>query len=56
MIKFYMKLIARLLVLGIPTVCAMDGYTIAGGLFVALAFDFRFVGEGVKIYLPEVDL
>lgn len=42
--------------LPIPTVTAINGVALGGGLEMALATDYRVLAEGVKIGLPEVKL
>jgi enoyl-CoA hydratase/carnithine racemase len=48
-----MTLIARL---GKPVVAAITGYALGGGLELALAADFRVVGESVRLGQPEIQL
>lgn len=51
-------LLARIGALGIPTVAAIDGFALGGGLELALACDYRVVAEGYErtLGLPEVQL
>jgi len=37
-----------------PTVAAIEGYAIGGGLALALAFDWRVVARGAYLTLPEI--
>jgi len=39
-----------------PTVAAINGYALGGGLEIALACDFRVVSERAKLGLPEIQL
>lgn len=51
-------LLARLGALGVPTVAAIDGFALGGGLELALACDYRVAAEGYErtLGLPEVQL
>jgi enoyl-CoA hydratase len=48
-----MSLLARI---GKPVVAAITGYALGGGLELALAADFRVVGESVRLGQPEIQL
>jgi len=48
-----MSLLARI---GKPVVAAITGYALGGGLELALAADFRVVGEGARLGQPEIQL
>jgi enoyl-CoA hydratase len=39
-----------------PVVAAVTGYALGGGLELALAADFRVVGEGARLGVPEIQL
>lgn len=39
-----------------PTIAAIDGYALGGGMELALACDFRFVTTSATLGLPEIDL
>jgi enoyl-CoA hydratase/carnithine racemase len=42
--------------LGKPVVAAVTGYALGAGLELALAADFRVLGEGARVGLPEIQL
>lgn len=42
--------------LPIPTVCAINGSALGGGLELALCFDFRVIEENARISMPEINL
>lgn len=48
--------INRLEDLPIPTVVAINGYALGGGFEVCLGCDFRVMGDGARVGLPEVKL
>lgn len=39
-----------------PTIAAVDGYALGGGMELALACDFRFATESATLGLPEINL
>jgi 3-hydroxyacyl-CoA dehydrogenase / enoyl-CoA hydratase / 3-hydroxybutyryl-CoA epimerase len=51
-------LLARISKLGVPSVAAIDGFALGGGLELALACDYRVAAEGYErtLGLPEVQL
>ncbi len=51
-------LLAKISKLGVPTVAAIDGFALGGGLELALACDYRVAAEGYErtLGLPEVQL
>ena len=51
-------LLARIAALGVPTVAAIDGFALGGGLELALACDYRVAVDGYErtLGLPEVQL
>lgn len=46
----------RLSNLAIPTIAAIEGYALGGGLELALACDMRICGESAKLGFPEISL
>lgn len=50
------QLFERLSALPLPSVVAINGFALGGGLELALAFDYRVMAEGARIGLPEVSL
>lgn len=46
----------RIEALPIPTVAAIEGYALGGGLELALACDIRFAAETAKMGFPEINL
>lgn len=46
----------RLERLAIPTIAALRGYTLGGGLELALCCDFRIAGESTQLGFPETNL
>ena len=47
----------RMLTLGIPTVCVMNGFTMAGGLLFALMHDFRIMKDEKNfVCLSEINI
>ncbi|MCA9514002.1 MAG: enoyl-CoA hydratase/isomerase family protein [Myxococcales bacterium] len=56
-LRRFFELLARLVELPCPTVAAVQGSAVAGGFLLALACDFRVLGEGAqKLGLSEVDV
>lgn len=50
------RLLARLLVLPVPTVAAISGHVVGGGALVALAHDLRLIrSDRATVWLPEID-
>ena len=49
-----MKLWGRVLGIGVPTVAAINGWCVAGGMIMATACDYRFMQQGAKIQLSEI--
>jgi enoyl-CoA hydratase/carnithine racemase len=50
------KTLTALAELRLPTVAAVNGYALGGGLELALACDLRILGAGATVGLPEVKL
>lgn len=50
------QLFERLSALPLPSVVAINGFALGGGLELALAFDYRVMAESARIGLPEVSL
>ncbi len=46
----------RLEKLRIPTIAVLSGYTLGGGMELALSCDFRIAGESTQIGFPEISL
>ena len=47
----------RMLTIGVPTLCVMNGFTIAGGLLFALMHDFRIMKEDKNfVCLSEINI
>jgi len=46
----------KIMNLPVPTVAAIDGYALGGGLELALACDMRIATESAKMGLPEINL
>jgi enoyl-CoA hydratase/carnithine racemase len=56
-LEYYLKTLARLAVLPMPTVAAINGHCTAGGGFFALVHDFTIVTEGKALFfMNEIDL
>jgi enoyl-CoA hydratase/carnithine racemase len=50
------KLLVAFLTLNVPTLCVMQGTTLAGGLIMALCHDFRIMTTKAKVALSEIDV
>jgi enoyl-CoA hydratase len=50
------QVLGRLEALSIPTIAAVNGFALGGGLELALACDFVYASEKAKLGLPEVSL
>lgn len=50
------RLFERLAALPMPSVVAINGFALGGGLELALCFDYRVMSSAAKIGLPEVNL
>ncbi|MHB9287938.1 enoyl-CoA hydratase/isomerase family protein [Halobacteriales archaeon Cl-PHB] len=50
------ELMDRIASLRAPTIAAINGYALGGGLELALACDFRFASEAAQLGLPEIDI
>lgn len=50
------QLMARVSELPVPTIAAVNGYALGGGLELALACDLRFAAESATVGFPEIDL
>jgi enoyl-CoA hydratase/carnithine racemase len=52
----HQRLLARLVLLPVPTLAALQGHAIGGGALIALAHDWRFMREDRGYFcLPEID-
>ena len=56
LIKVGHRAFSRLEDLAIPTIAAINGYAIGGGLELALCADFRLCSQNAKLGLPEINL
>jgi len=50
------EIMTRIAALPVPTIAAINGYALGGGLELALACDLRVAAAGAKLGLPEVGL
>lgn len=55
-LRFENYVFDRISALPIPTVCALNGSALGGGLELALCCDFRIIDENAQISLPEINL
>ena len=51
----YSSMLARIMRLGFPNICVVDGKCIAGGVFFSCAFDYRICTERTFFYANELD-
>ncbi|CAB1255309.1 enoyl-CoA hydratase/isomerase family protein [Clostridium sp. MT-14] len=52
----FSKTFQKIYNLEIPTIAAIDGYALGGGLELALACDFRIASTNAKVGFPEINL
>ena len=54
----YQLLLGKILTLGLPSLCVMNGHTFAGGLFLGVTHDFRIMtnDSSKKVCLSEINL
>ena len=50
------RIFDRLAAINLPTIAVLNGYTLGGGLEIALACDIRIAAEDITLALPEVKL
>ncbi|MBX2822693.1 MAG: enoyl-CoA hydratase/isomerase family protein [Rhodothermaceae bacterium] len=50
------RIFDRLAAINIPTIAVLNGYTLGGGLEIALACDIRIAADDITLALPEVKL
>ena len=55
-LRFENYVFDRISMLPIPTVCAVTGSALGGGLELALCFDFRVMSEAARLSMPEINL
>jgi enoyl-CoA hydratase/carnithine racemase len=51
-----LRMMKKLLVLPVPTMCVMNGHTMAGGFIFALCHDYRVMKSGKQITLSEINI
>ena len=54
----YQLLLAKILTIGLPSLCVMNGHSFAGGVFLGVTHDFRIMtnDKSKKVCLSEINL
>lgn len=55
-LRFENYVFDRISALPIPTICAITGSALGGGLELALCFDFRVMSDAASLSMPEINL